>query len=261
MGKSKVILLFLALISFQIALASADEPSGTSGVIDRSTTYDVVIAPLTGPPIVFTARYGEWVGNVNVYDYLKKDADVLKSMGFVSNPPGTYYLYPSLTFTEGKRVIQTFYQFNCDGIGQYTFIVTYSAYNPSNKWRHMFPDGIELFTTPTQALQSVSEIGFNPLFNVLNRGEQKQNLWHKLVITTKATGSLTVTLTSHSCITDVNNDKIVNILDISAIARRYGTMLSGYSDPLIIYDVYVDFYIDEIDLVVTSWDFGFHVPP
>jgi len=251
LGKCRVVVLFVALISFQIVLASADETSGTSGVIDRSTTYDVVIAPLTGPPIVFTARYGEWVGNVNVYDYLKKDADVLKSMGFVSNPPGTYYLYPSLTFTEGKRVIQTFYQFNCEGIGQYTFIVTYSAYNLSNKWRHTL-DRIGLFSNPTQMVQSISEISFDPNFIVLNRGEQKQNLWHKLVITTKATGSLTVTLTSHSCITDVNNDKIVNILDISAIARRYGTMLSGYSDPLIIYDVYVNFYIDEIDLVVTS---------
>jgi hypothetical protein len=252
-----IALLFLALISIQIAVTFADGITQPSEAIDRSKYYDVVIVPKSGPPIVLRARYGQWVGDLNVNDYLENDSLIAP---LTTHPPGQYAFSASVTFSDGKIVDQNMYAFSCDGVGQYTLTVTFSTINPSNKWRHIFYL-LQVFTTPNDLLQTYDIWNWQPARVFQNRGSTVSGCVNIFRFITAKTGTIRVGIESHSLITDVNNDLVVNILDLFPVAQNYGKKLSGSTDPLWLYDIDCDTFISTADLVEIGWDFGFHVPP
>ncbi|MEM3731010.1 MAG: hypothetical protein QW667_08035 [Candidatus Bathyarchaeia archaeon] len=179
--------------------------------------------------------------------------------------PGTSHFYIPLIIVprDGKDWVIYYFKGNVKQMGEFTLTFTMSYGNPHNKWHHIIGYIYFVLTDPTDlpAGGDVLPCAPWPSAILVPRGYALidcQNI--TISFTAVKTGTVYCYFESHCVITDVNGDGVVNILDISAIAIRYGQRVH-WEHPNYIYDVDCDTWIDMNDLIFTSSEFGRQIPP
>lgn len=162
-----------------------------------------------------------------------------------------------------KTVFTCYFIGNLKGLGKYTVIFHIVYVNQYDKWNHWVEDHWMAFNPvdipknggPRQPDRQPAEIFVLRQLHVCYQNVTCKFEAQKL-------GEVYCFCESHCIMTDVNGDGKVNIIDISLIAREYGKTLEyGYKDPLLTYDMDVDFRIFDNDLALAAIDFGQTIPP
>lgn len=97
------------------------------------------------------------------------------------------------------------------------------------------------------------------IYDRVDRGETKDYIVKVKfeVENLKIGGYIKILFQTNTLWTDINEDRLVDIIDLTAVAKKYGQRYTNLDDSLFIFDVEPNYSIDVKDLVWVGKDFGY----
>jgi len=248
----------ISVISFATLLLLALILSAPLLAVARADSGDVIGSPVNiaiGRISSDVSSQNVSSGGVSMQDY----ANVTLGASDVYPQISSYYFSVNLT-VESKSEVYFFANFTFSAVGTYTVQNILSLTNPSDRWRN-WVSGAALNASTAYLNVSATQASWYPYAVLVDRGQTLTDVYQINVtvqVTSAPVTNVLFGLLSHSVITDVNGDGVVNMKDISAVAKYVTTVYTDGS--LTTYDMNMDGIVDLVDVQLVAIDFGFTVP-
>jgi len=250
MRKILIVLVFLALISLPITKTFAAPPA------------DGIVGIKPGDPSTIPKPQGSPPEAGNAYSSAPSNG---------ISPDSTYYqIYVTLPNTHS--LASNIYNFTIQNTGSYDYVLDYYVTNPSYKWACAV--ALPVFSSaPYNSVQGNRILATytypsNDYLSSLwsNVTWSAQNLWAwrvEIKFTVVSTPStIMLYLGFNQMWTDLNSDRVIDIVDITIIATHYGMIYQdGDSHINDAWNVVHDNYVNLVDIAAVAQEFGRTIPP